>query len=420
MENLYRTLLRAGSPALRLLLLCRQLQGKEDKARLAERRGVPGRERPPGSLLWIHAASVGEAVSARILIAELQKRYPAFHILMTTGTVTSARLMEESLPPRALHQYYPLDNPDWTARFLDHWRPDIVLWMESELWPCMLLEIAERNIPAFLVNARLSEKSFSRWQKTGGLARRLLACFSAVLAQTEEEAGRYRALGAAHVVCTDNLKYAAAPLPVDTAARAALTQALQGRPLWLYASTHAGEEDLALSVHEALREKLPGLLTVIVPRHPRRGAEIAALCRLHGHQTRQRGESRDLPAADDGIYIADTLGELGLFYSLAPVACIGRSFSDDGGGGHNPVEAVQLGCGVLHGPHVQNLAQIYRDMNRDGAALRVDTPAALRENLLFFLTHPQALKELQDKGAQFAKGRQAAIRPPRTGGRREK
>ena len=389
---------------MRALLGQRCRLGKEDPVRLPERMGIPGRIRPEGPLIWFHAASVGEAQSTLILIDALLAKSPAQNILVTTGTVTSARLMASRLPSKTLHQFYPLDHPAWVKSFLDHWRPDLVLWMESELWPNMLAHIRERGIPAALINARLSPRSFKYWRALADDAREVMGTFKIILAQTPEDAASFRALGADNVLATDNLKYCAAPLPFDRTALDELRKAVSSRPLWLYASTHDGEEALACRLHAALKKQIPDLLTIVVPRHPERRQDILAACKQVKLTARLR-RTEGSPMPDDDIYVADTLGEMGLFYSLSHLACIGRSFSLDGGGGHNPIEAAQLSCAVMHGPYVQNLAAIYRDMDEAGAALHLNSEEEFRAALEKFLTGQAALETQREKAAAFVNDR---------------
>lgn len=384
-------------------------RGKEDEARLPERMGSSVIPRPAGKILWFHAASVGEAQSTLILVNALLERYPLLHVLVTTGTVTSATLMQQRLPQRAIHQYYPLDHPGWVKSFLDHWQPDLILWMESELWPNMLREIRVRNIHCVLINARMSPRSYSRWKHFPETVAGLLSAFDLCLAQTPEDAESFLKLNAVNVRVRDNLKYAADPLPCDELQLARLKEATQGRPLWVYASTHAGEEKLACDLHRELRDLIPGLLTLIVPRHPERRRDVMKSCNEAGLVARLRTQDHIMPQDTDDIYIADTLGELGLFYRLCPITCIGRSFSSDGGGGHNPIEAAQLGSAVLHGPNVQNLAQIFAEMDEAGAALAVATPEAFRNALQIFFTAPQALEALRAKGIAFAKDKAESL-----------
>ncbi|PJB71040.1 MAG: 3-deoxy-D-manno-octulosonic acid transferase [Alphaproteobacteria bacterium CG_4_9_14_3_um_filter_47_13] len=402
MLGLYSSLMGASTFFLRALLNRRCRQGKEDPLRLEERMGVAGRERPEGALVWFHGASVGESQSMLILIDALLEQYPTLNILVTTGTVTSAGLMEKRLPQQAFHQYYPLDHPQWVEKFLAHWQPDLALWMESEIWPNMLRAMQKQKIPAAIVNARLSPQSFKRWKLAAGEIGKLLEAFSVCLTQTEEDAVFFRRLGAQNVIVSDNLKYSSAPLSYDEDDLKKLKTALGDRPLWLYASTHDAEEEIACRLHKHLQKKIPDLLTVIVPRHPERRDDIFKACEKYGLRIKLRGLSKKLPEAKDNIYIADTMGELGLFYRLSPIACIGRTFSHDGGGGHNPIEAAQLNCAVLHGPRIQNLAQVFEEFDRAGAALPVKTEKEFETRLERLLTDHDGMEAIQNKAHNFA------------------
>ena len=401
--TLYQSATKAGKPLLNMLLQNRVKRGKEDPARLGERKGMASLTRPNDSVIWLHAASVGEAQSALILLDAIEINHPSVSVVVTTGTVTSATLMQRRLPRNAVHQYAPLDHPAWVENFLDHWRPDLALWMESELWPNMLTALRARKIPAALVNARLSDNSYRNWKFARGFAKSLLDCFTLILAQTQKDAAHYESLGANNVIVSDNIKYSAAPLPYDELALSTLKLAVGERPVWVYASTHAGEESLACRVHKTLKETLPDLLTIIVPRHPERRDDIANICFENSVKFRLRGKTLALPTSDDDIYIADTLGELGLFYTLSPIAMIGRSFSDDGGGGHNPVEAAQLGCAVLTGPNNQFQMQLYDDMRMDFAVREVRTENELIAALLELMTDPELLKDMQRNTSAFVK-----------------
>lgn len=410
---LYRQTTRLSKPLLKRLLAARVRRGKEDHERLNERFGVASRPRPDGALIWLHAASVGEAQSLLRLVDILLKSDPDLKVLMTTGTVTSARILEHRLDPaRAVHQYIPLDHPDWTRRFLDHWKPQLVLWAESELWPNMLSGLAKRDIPAALVNARLSPKSYAGWKKIRKTAARLLDSFHLILTQTDEDTQRFRDLGARSVITVGNIKYAANPLPVDQHDFNRIQTATNHRPRWIFASTHDGEEDLAAEIHKTLAAEFPGLLTIIVPRHPERGQAIADDLALSGITIQRRAVDKDSGIMPDtGLYIADTLGELGLFYALGPIAVIGRSFSLDGGGGHNPIESALLGCATLTGPNVQNLTAIYDDMERSSAVIRVPTPETLCDALRGLLANPDDCAHLQKNGLSWARNRAGVLGP---------
>jgi 3-deoxy-D-manno-octulosonic-acid transferase len=372
--ELYRAATVAGAPFISAFLALRRLRGKEDGARFPERLGIPGRARPSGRLIWLHAASVGEAQSALALVDRLLALLPEAGVLVTTGTVTSARLMAERLPPRAFHQFVPVDRPAWVGRFLAHWRPDLALWIESELWPNLVHETAQRGVPMLLVNARMSDRSFANWHRWPRLIRPLLAHFRRVLAQSEADAARYRTLGAPAVVVTGSLKYDAAPLPADPAELAALERAIGPRARWLAASTHPGEEPQIAEAHRRLKARHPDLLTLLVPRHPPRGDEIAAALRGLGLTVAQRARRGPIRPETD-IYLADTLGELGLFYRLSPIVFMGGSLVPHGG--QNPLEPARLGGAILHGPHVHNFRAICTDLAAAGASQEVRDAAAL-------------------------------------------
>jgi 3-deoxy-D-manno-octulosonic-acid transferase len=373
LQTLYRGLTLVGGPLVRLYLDRRRAAGKEDPLRRGERLGHPSRPRPAGPLIWCHAASVGEANSILVLVDRLLAWIPGLTVVVTTGTVSSANVLASRLPDGAFHQYVPVDLPGAAARFVSHWRPDLVLWIESEIWPNLLWEIARRDIPAALVNARMSARSFSRWKLMPGLIGPLLSTFRPILAQTAHDAERLRQLGAAGVSCPGNLKFSAEPPPARAGDLDALVAAQGGRPAWLLASSHPGEEDVAAEVHRQLAGRFPTVLTLVVPRHPRRGPDIAARLRALGLTVSLRSEGA-LPAPGDAVHVADTMGELGLFYRLAPVVCMGGSFVPHGG--QNPVEPAQLGCAILYGPAMWNFQEITARLEAAGGARPVaDAPA---------------------------------------------
>jgi 3-deoxy-D-manno-octulosonic-acid transferase len=352
---LYRGAWSLVGPAAPLILRARAKRGKEDLSRLGERLGKASLPRPPGTLVWIHGASVGESLASLALVAALQQD-PDCNVLVTTGTVTSARLMAERLPPRAFHQYAPIDSKTAAKSFLDHWRPDLALFIESELWPNLILEGRARGMKMALVNARLSERSYRRWSIAKGLVKRLLCAFDECLAQDAGVAGRLTALGAPSVRITGSLKADAPPLPVDEAALNAFSRALGSRPVFLAASTHPGEDEVLLDVSQALHNLGSNALTVIVPRHPHRGPEIESLARARGFLAERRATGA-LPAPATQIYVADTLGELGLFYRATNFAFLGGSLVPHGG--QNPLEAARLHTAVLTGPHTHNFEDIF-------------------------------------------------------------
>ncbi len=402
MFALYRQVTRIFGFLLSFILFKRKINGKESPTRYIEKKAIITKTRPNGKLLWIHGASVGESQSALVLVKKILGKTPDINILVTTGTLTSAQLMEKQLPSNAFHQFYPLDRPKWVRRFLNHWKPDTILWMESELWPNMLHEIKKDSIPAILVNARLSPKSFKIWQRFPKFAKKVLTTFDKILCQTDEYRKNFDDLGASNTVTTDNLKYSSAPLSYDLGNFKKLKNSTANRKIWLYASTHEGEEEIAHIIHKKLAKRIPNLLTIIVPRHPERRDNIKQKCASFNLNACYRGTKKELPSNDHDIYIADTLGELGLFYALSPIAVIGRSLSNDGGGGHNPIEAAQLDCAVIHGVNIQNLQQIYDEMDNDGAAIKVENSDQLYETIKNLFENELKLRQLKNKAMEFA------------------
>ncbi len=374
MLGLYRAFSVLGAPLIGVYLWLRRIRGKEDSARFSERLGRPGLARPDGPLIWVHAASVGESLSMLPLIGRLVGDRPGLNILVTTGTVTSARMMAERLPGGAFHQYAPVDRIALVRRFLDHWRPDLALWAESEFWPNMIIEAANRNIPMILVNGRISPRSFTGWRRFGGLIRELLGCFDLCLGQSDTDAQRFRQLGAESAKYVGNLKFAGPPLPVDEVEFAAMKNTIGTRPVWLAASTHAGEEDLAAKVHQRLKSLHAGLLTLIIPRHPDRGGKIAARLRGQGQDVSLRSNGDAINPETD-IYVADTMGEMGLFFRIAGVVFMGKSLVPLGG--QNPLEAARLDCAIVHGPHMMNFEDISKRFNKAGACIQVADGEAL-------------------------------------------
>lgn len=364
----YRLLTEIGAPFVGLFLRRRRAMGKEDPVRFAERFGHPSLPRPWGRVVWCHAASVGEATSLLLLIERIHQAQPDISFLLTTGTITAARTIGARLPSYAFHQYTPVDLMPCVCRFLEYWRPMLALWVESELWPNTLFALRRRRIPTVLLNARMSEASFRRWRWGKKLARELLSSFALCFAQSESDAERFLELGAFPVKCVGNLKYASLPLPLDGQELMRLQKSTENRPLWLMASSHAGEEALALDAHEALAAHGKNILTIIAPRHAVRGDEIAALIEERGLSFARRSKGESIQPQTQ-IYLADTMGEMGLFYALCPVAVLGGSFAPIGG--HNPIEPAQSSAAIVFGSHMHNFDVIARDFVAAGAALQI-------------------------------------------------
>lgn len=402
MLALYRLATTTVAPLIPLYLERRRKRGKEDAQRLPERLGHASLPRPSGKLLWVHAASVGEAQSALALLAKLQMCVPAWRVLMTTGTVTSAALMRERLPEGVLHQYAPVDTPEAVNAFLAHWKPDSALWIESELWPNLVLQARRTGMRMALVNARMSDTSFRRWQRFPGAIAGLLACFDAIYAQSQADAERFHRLCASEqdkVRCLGNVKYDAPVLPCEEGALAQVREHIGKRPCWLAASIHPGEEEIVAQAHGLMRTHMPQLLSIIVPRHPAKAEAMRMVCEQAGLKVamRSRGE---WPAPDTDIYLADTMGELGLFYRLHTAVFIGGSLIEHGG--QNPLEAARLRNAVLFGPHMFNFAEIARELLHHDAAVAVRDAASLAKQVLHLLERRDVLADYSTRACAWA------------------
>jgi 3-deoxy-D-manno-octulosonic-acid transferase len=393
------------TPLITLWLLKRAARGKESFARLRERFGHAAQMRPPGTLIWLHAASVGEAQSIFTLVRALLAQQPEASVLITTGTVTSAALVAQQHLPRTIHQFVPIDTYQAVRRFLRHWRPDMVLWVESEFWPQMLWRIKKRRIPALLINARISDGTAANWRKWPRTIRSLLGCFRSVYAGSKEDAARLATLGAKQVHDAGNLKYDAAALPVDETAYASLKQIVGSRRVWVAASTHANEEQRIAEVHAKLATQFHDLLTIIVPRHATRGDAIAADLRGRHLTLAQRSKHEDI-TPETGIYLADTMGELGLFYRLSEIVFLGGSLIAHGG--HNPLEAAQLNCAILSGPFVHNFAGIVAHLQTAHAIRIVRDPGELQVMVALLLRDKGQRHDLAARAADVVKAAQGA------------
>jgi 3-deoxy-D-manno-octulosonic-acid transferase len=386
--RVYQKLSAAVVPLAPALIKRRLKQGKEDPARVGERRGMSEDLRPHGPLIWIHGASVGEVLAAAALIEKL--RALKIRVLLTSGTVTSAAIVAKRFPADIIHQYVPYDSPRYVARFLDHWRPSLALFIESDLWPNLILASAARRLPMVLINGRMSHRSFPRWRKLAGTISALLGRFDICMAQSPIDAERFTALGSRNVITTGNLKLDVPAPPADSAKLERLTSLLRGRLVLVAASTHPGEENILLEAHKKLARFFPSLLCVIVPRHPGRGETIARMIADSGLQVGLRSRE-ELPTATTDIYVADTIGELGLFYRLAPIVFMGGSLVEHGG--QNPIEAVKLGAAIVHGPHVFNFTDVYEALDKAGGARRADTLQVLVKQIGQLLADPVAREQ---------------------------
>ena len=400
----YRTAVSMLEPAVLGLLYWRRHKGREDRTRLGERQGYPSCQRPKGHLMWVHGASIGETLSLLPIVERMTQR--GLSVLVTSGTKTSASLIARRLPPGAIHQFVPLDVPRYIKRFLEHWHPDLALIAESEIWPNTIMALAERDIPLVMVNGRMSDRSYQRWQKMPGIIRGLLERFALCLAQTFDDAERLARLGAPRVIVTGNIKFDAAPPPADPRVVAHLSGLIAGRPVWLAASTHPGEESAIIAVHRALANRHPHLLTIIAPRHPHRGPDVASLARQAGLRASRRSEGIHPDRATD-IYVVDTVGEMGLFYRLSPIVLMGGTLVPIGG--HNPIEPAKLGAAILHGPHVHTATEIYEALDRSRGAVMVKDSATLARAVNELLSNAALTRDMARKSGEAVQALGGAV-----------
>jgi 3-deoxy-D-manno-octulosonic-acid transferase len=345
-----------------LLLQARVRRGKEEPARLHERLGRPRLPRPEGSVMWLHAASVGELMLALAMGERLRALRPDAALLVTTMTTASARLAAGRLRAPDLHQYAPIDTPQAVEGFLQHWRPDAGVFFESELWPGLLGAARRGGVPVALVNARMSARSLRAWARWPAAARTLLEGFAFVQAADTATAQGLAALGASVLPDPANLKLAAAAAaapPADLAAQ------IGPRPCWIAASTHPGEEEIVLGAHAVLRARRPEALLLLAPRHPERGAEAARLA--GGAPRRAEGDA----IGDAAVFVLDSIGELAQLFAVAPAALIAGSLTP-AGRGHNPCEALAQGARVISGRRVSSFADVYAALDAAGAVHWVD------------------------------------------------
>lgn len=394
---LYATATACLAPFIPGALRARAARGKEDAGRLGERLGHTGVARPAGPLVWLHGVSVGESLSLLPLVDALQAGRPDLALLVTSATLTSAEILKQRLPAGVIHQFAPVDSPGAVRRFLQHWRPDAGLFVESELWPNLISEAARRGVKLALLSARMTEASARGWSRAPATAKALLDAFGLIAPQDEASRQRLERLGA-RIGPRLNLKLAGAAPPADPAAVAALQAAIGGRPVIVAASTHPGEDAL-IARAVASAGIAPAPLLVLVPRHPERGPSIAAeLAELRFTVARRAVGEAITPAVN--AYVADTLGELGLLLRVADVVVMGGGFVH-GIGGHNSLEAARLGLPIVTGPLVHNARDVYAEMFDLVAAIEVSDAAQLAAALSGLFDSPLIARRIGEAALSY-------------------
>ncbi|MHC1549948.1 lipid IV(A) 3-deoxy-D-manno-octulosonic acid transferase [Phyllobacterium sp. K27] len=361
----------------------RASKGKEERGRQGERYGVASVARPAGPLVWVHAASVGETSAVTPLVEAIVEM--GIHVVLTTGTVTSAKMVQDRLGDRVIHQYVPLDLKPAVDRFLTHWQPDLAVICESEIWPMTILELGTRRVPQVLVNGRLSDRSFAAWNKRASIAEALFENLAHVVAQSDVDGERFRTLGARPVTVSGNLKVDTAVPPVDNSQLAVLQGMIGSRKTWTAISTHQGEEEIVAQVHQMLKARHRDLLTILVPRHPDRAAEVAAQIEAMGMRVALRSRNDPIEPETD-IFIGDTIGDMGLYLRMAEIAFVGRSLTAQGG--QNPLEPAMLKSAILSGRNVQNFRDSYQRLIKNGAAKLVRDKDMLAGAVNYLFNNP--------------------------------
>jgi len=401
----YSGLTRVLAPFLPLWIKRRALKGKEDPTRQSERFGQATLARPQGQLFWMHGASVGETTMLLPLIKKLLEHYPDAHLLITSGTVTSANLMTERLPARALHQYVPLDTPKAVSAFLDHWKPDIAFWAESEIWPNLITQTKARDIPMALINARMSDKSIKGWFKRQASAKTLFGAFDIILAANEGTANGLSWLLGQEIECSGNLKDAAPKLPVNESELNKLQAQIGDRPIWCAASTHKGEEEIIIAAHDEIKKHHPRALLILALRHPERRADVMPL--LSGTDYVLRSKQASIEPSTS-VLLFDTIGEMGLAYSLSDISFVCGSLVK-GLMGHNPLEPARFKNAVLTGGHIASFADSYMQMIAFDAAKRILSPKMVGSSVSELFSNSEKRAKMQTQAYEFVVSRDAVL-----------
>ncbi|MCQ2913658.1 MAG: 3-deoxy-D-manno-octulosonic acid transferase [Alphaproteobacteria bacterium] len=395
----YRCLTYFAYPLISVYLACRKFKGKEDLNRFNERMGYPNLKRPEGKLVWIHGASVGETLSVQPLIKKIQEVYPNLNIMVTSGTLTSAELMEKRLTGKAFHQYIPIDCPNQVKRFVEYWKPDVAFWIESEFWPNLLSEIKSKNIPLILINGRVSDRSFSRWKKLKSLSHELQSLFTKSFGQTDEDARRLKELGAQETDCVGNMKFGVGELICDETELNKVKSQIKSRHCWVAGSTHEGEDEPLAIAQKIIKEKFRDALLVLAPRHPKRADEVKQIFTKFGFNVAMRSKKEKITDKVD-VYIADTIGEMGLSYRLGEIAFVGGSLIPFGG--QNMIEPARLNKVVLCGPGTTNFREIVAKAKSQEALIEIKNGEELANAAIDLLSDEEKLKRMQKNAFDFA------------------
>ena len=397
----YRILSFLSYPLLKGWVSYRVSKGKEEPLRVEERYGKASKQRPTGKLFWFHGASIGETLSFMPVLSFFEKNYPSYSFLVTSGTRASSELLTKKLSSRCIHQYMPLDHPLFVGRFLEHWKPDACFWTESDFWPNLIIK-GSRACPFFLLNGRFSEKSSKRWGLFSSFILRILKCFSVVFPQSFSDFKRFKRLGVSHLKMAGNLKYEGEKLEVSSEKIHTLRKELGRRPLWIASNTHAGEERIVLEVYQKLKKAIgENPLLILIPRHKNRVGVLETMLNSYNFSHVKRSEDKKISPRTN-VLLVDTLGELGVFYSLSHFVFMGGSLLP-GIGGHNILEPTRLGALPVFGPYMENNKEMAELLIKNKAALQVKSQAHLEKTINHLLTDVKNTKKQSLNAVQILK-----------------
>lgn len=405
---LYRILSVILLPLIIVFLLVRLSKGKEDKARFFERLGIASVKRPKGNIIWLHCASVGEANSVFPLIEEIEEKYKNLNFLITTGTVSSAKTVKRKLEdkPNLIHQYIPVDSYICVKLFLLKWQPKLAIYVESELWPNLITLTSNSGCDILLINARISDNSFEKWQKFPALLSAMANPVNKVIAQTDDDKTKFEKLGFKNLLLLDSLKYAAKKLPNNAKEFGNIVNNIGNRKTFLAASTSDNEEEIIIKTHKNLSGEINRLLTIIAPRHPERLDEIIDICKMNGLRYAIRSRNEEIKE-NTQIYICDTLGELGILYRACSVVFIGGSLNKRGG--QNPIEPANLNCAIISGDKVKNFRSVYAEFKNRKAAIIISDQQQLEKELLILLANKNLRKEISNNAKELVESKRNII-----------
>ena len=379
-----------------LIILIRLLNGKEDRKRFKEKFSIINHKSTKGKTVWFHAASVGEIMSIISILQYYEKKNEIKTILVTTSTLSSARIIENLKFTKVIHQFYPIDHFIIVKKFLDHWKPKIAIFLESEIWPRMFYEINKKNIPLILLNARLTEKSFNRWMISGSFAKEIFSLIKKTYPQNQQTKYFLKKLGVSKLEEIGNLKYVENKNENKDVLNKKILKRLAKYKVWVAASTHEGEELFAAKAHILLKEKEKNLITIIIPRHINRVDKIVnelknLNLKVITHSSKQKKFD------DIDIYIVDTFGLSKNFYQISPTVLLGKSILHKGG--QNPLEASRFNCNILHGPNIDNFQDIYKHLNELRISKEIKSLNDLVSKIKFKknYTNSKKLKEISNE-----------------------